>query len=150
VALYTQDYFWLPNGRILRMRFNVAPAFSSHANVQDVSVYGTTTGFRGRAFPGSTVAFDASWEYSATRKWVLALDATYRHAFNTRTTGMNVLQGGTGIRLNSGSIDALGFAPAIEYSWKSNLGVLLGTRVIPASHNTSLTVTPAIAINYVH
>jgi len=44
----------------------------------------------------------------------------------------------------------LGFAPAIEYSWKPNLGVLLGMRVIPPSHNTNPTITPAVAINFVH
>jgi hypothetical protein len=43
-----------------------------------------------------------------------------------------------------------GFAPAIEYSWKPNLGVLLGARVIPASHNIHATITPAVAINFVH
>jgi hypothetical protein len=26
----------------------------------------------------------------------------------------------------------------------------VGTRVIPASHNTSATVTPVVAINFVH
>jgi hypothetical protein len=53
------------------------------------------------------------------------------------------------IELNSGSSEALGLAPAIEYSWKSNLGVLLGVRVIAAGRNTAATVSPAVAINMV-
>jgi hypothetical protein len=61
-AFYSQTFFWLPNGRILRMRFNVAPAFSRGVNVQDVSVYGTSAGFRGHAKPGQSVFFDAAWE----------------------------------------------------------------------------------------
>jgi hypothetical protein len=32
---------------------------------------------------------------------------------------------------------------------KPTLGVLLGTRVIPASHNTHATITLAVAINFV-
>ncbi len=151
LALYTQTYFWLPNRRILRMRFNASQSFSRSVNVEDVSVYGTETGFRGQAKPGSSSYVDASWEYSLTRRWVLALDATYRHSWNTHTTGYNILDPTpASIQLNSGSSDALGFAPAIEYSWKPNLGVLLGTRVIPSSHNTNATVTPAVAINFVH
>lgn len=155
LALYSQTYFWLPNGRLLRMRLNVSPAFSNNVNVEDVSIYGTGAGFRGHAKPGSSFLVDASWEYSLTRRWVLALDATYRHNGNTRVTGYNILdpnsvQNPSSIRLDSGSSEAFGFAPAIEYSWRPNLGVLLGTRVIPAAHNTHATITPAVAINFVH
>jgi hypothetical protein len=53
------------------------------------------------------------------------------------------------IRLNTGFSNAIGFAPAIEYSWNSKFGVLLGTRVIAAGRNTPATITPAIAINIV-
>lgn len=153
LALYTQTYFWLPNGRILRMRFDASQAFSSNVNVEDASVYGTMAGFRGNAKPGSSFLADSSWEYSAKRKWVLALDVTYRHNWNTRVTGYDVNSASgqnPNVLLNSGSAEVFAFAPAVEYSWKPNLGVLLGTRVIPASHNTNATVTPAVAINYVH
>ena len=155
LAVYSQTYFWLPNGRILRMRFNLSRAFSSHVNVEDVSVYGTGAGFRGRAKPGRPFFADAAWEYSLTRRWVLALDVTYRHDGNTSVRGYDVLAPGSvrnpaSIRLNTGSSDALGFAPAIEYNWKPNLGILLGTRLIPATHNTHASITPAVAINFVH
>ncbi len=150
LALYSQTYLWLPNGRILRMRFDVSQAFSNNVNVEDVSVYGTAAGFRGHAKPGPSFLVDPAWEYSVTRSWVLALDATYRHNWNTRVTGYNSLQNPSSILLNSGSSEVFAFAPAIEYSWKPTLGVLLGTRVIPATHNTHATITPAVAINFVH
>jgi hypothetical protein len=155
LALYLQTYFWVPNGRILRMRFDVSQAFSNNVNLQDASVYGTAAGFRGSAKPGNSFLADSSWEYSLTRSWVLALDATYRHNWNTRVAGYDVLdphsaQNPSSIRLDSGSSEVLAFAPAIEYSWKPNLGVLLGTRVIPSTHNTHASITPAVAINFVH
>lgn len=154
LALYSQTYFWLPNGRILRMRFNVSQSLSSAVKVEGVSVYGTGTGFHGHARPGSAFFVDAAWEYSLTRRWVLALDATYRQQGNTRIAGydspnpvaVETLQNAL---MNSGSSDAFGFAPAIEFSWKPNLGVLLGTRVIALGHNTATTITPALAINFV-
>jgi hypothetical protein len=149
-AFYSQTFFWLPNGRILRMRFNVAPSFSRSASVQDVSVYGTSAGFRGQAGPGPSVFVDAAWEYSVTKHWVLALDATYRHQGNTPVTGYNISDPTEAVRLNSGSTDAFGLAPAIEYNWKSNIGILLGARLIPAGRNTAVTITPAIAVNFVH
>jgi hypothetical protein len=155
LAFYSQTYFWLPNHRILRTRFNVSEAFSNNVSIQDVSVYGTEAGFRGHAKPGNSLFIDSSWEYSLTRSWVLALDLTYRHQSDTLVTGYNILEPNSipnppSIRQNSGPSDAFGLAPAIEYSWKSSIGVLLGARVIPAGRNTAATVTPAIAINFVH
>lgn len=149
-SFYSQTFFWLPNGRILRMRFNVVPSLSRSVSVQDVSVYGTSAGFRGLARPGPSVFVDAAWEYSVTKRWVLALDATYRRQGNTAVNGYNVSDPGQPIRLNSGPVDAFGLAPAIEYNWKSNLGVLVGTRLIPVGRNTSATITPALAVNFVH
>jgi hypothetical protein len=82
---------------------------------------------------------------------VLALDAVYRRQGNTAVTGYNVFDPiRSPLRLNSGTSDAFQLAPAVEYNWKRNIGVLLGTRLIPAGHNTPATITPAIAINYVH
>jgi hypothetical protein len=150
VALNNQTYFWLRNGRILRMRFDVSQSLSSYANVEGASVYGTISGFQGHAKPGASSFMDAAWEYSLTRKWVLALDATYRHTGNTRVTGVDAGETPPNIKINSGSSDAVGFAPAIEYNWKSTLGVLLGMRVIAIGHNTATTITPAIALNFVH
>jgi len=151
LALYSQTYFWLPNHRILRMRFNVSQALSKNVSVQDISVYGTAEGFRGHASPGSTGLVDASWEYSVTRSWVLALDAVYRHQTDTRVVGQNTLVPNSPIiRTDLGTTDAFALAPALEYSWKPSIGVLLGVRLIPVGRNTPATITPAIAINYVH
>jgi hypothetical protein len=155
LQLNSQMYFWLPNGRILRMRFDIAQAFSSHASVNGVSVYGTDAGFRGNAKPGSAFSADASWEYSVTRNWVLAFDLTYSHDRNTSITGVDRLDSNglpypSSVRLNSGSSVAFGFAPAIEYNWNSNVGVLFGTRVIVGGHNTTTMLTPAMALNIVY
>lgn len=150
LALYTQAFLWMPSGRILRARFNVAPALSRTANVEDVSVYGTSQGFRGRAKPGNSIFIDAAGEYSLTQRWVLALDATWRNQENTRITGYNLSDPTQSVVLNSGSSRAFGLAPAFEYNFNSRVGVILGVRLFPAGRNTSNSLTPAIAVNIVH
>jgi hypothetical protein len=155
LAIYTQTYLWMPNRRILRMRFNLSQAFSREVSVEGVSVYETGADFRGHANPGTSSLVDASWEYSVTRRWVVALDATYRYTANTRVIGNNIsgpsgAQNPDSVLVNLGSAETSGFAPAVEYSWKSTIGVIVGTRVIPGGHNTPMTITPAIAINIVH
>jgi hypothetical protein len=152
VALYTQKYFWLPNGRIMRMRMNVSESYSGRATIEDESVYGTEQGFRGTATPGRVLFLNGAWEYSLTRNWVLALDATYRHAGSTEVAGYRSVPGGilSPTVTASGISDAVGLAPAIEYNVTGNFGVLFGARVIAAGRNTSASITPAIAFNIVH
>lgn len=151
-----QTYLWVPNGRILRLRLNLTASFSGSTDVHGVSVYGTGDSFRGRARPGNSYGIDLAAEYSVTNRWVLALDALYNHNGNTRVAGSDFIDPFGGpplprdLRMNSGTSDYWGLAPAVEYNWSPNIGVLLGTRVIFGGHRTPSSVTPAIALNYVH
>jgi hypothetical protein len=151
VQLNTQTYFWVPNGRILRMRFNIGRSVSRSTRVDNVSVYGTPAGFRGYARSGDSFAVNAAWEYSLTQHWVLAFDLAYRHMLGARVHGA-ISVAGTSMQLiyRARSSESFAFAPAIEYNWRSNLGVLVGVRVFTGGHNNPTTVTPAIALNYVH
>lgn len=149
-----QTYFWMPNGRILRMRLNLARTVAGHADVDGVSVYGTGRDFHGRARPGNALTMDLAWEYSLVRSWVLALDLTYAHTRSTHVTGYDTTNvGGLAysmpFRAIAGSASSFGLAPAIEYNWSPNVGVLLGTRVIFGGQRVTTTVTPAVALNMV-
>jgi hypothetical protein len=110
VALRSQYYWWMPNGRIMRTRFHVSYAAGA---TRDVS------------------AVNSSLEYSVTRNWVLALDLVYQHDDNE----------------DSESAWRFGVAPAIEYNWNSNVGVIVGARRFVAGRNSTATVTPMVAIN---
>lgn len=148
LAVYSQYYLWLPNGRITRTRFNVSYAISDDVRVRDVSVYGTGAGFRGIAEPGDVLTVNSSWEYSITSNWVLALDFVYQHEDNTRLRG-SVAGESVEIREDFGSAWRLGIAPAVEYNWSSRVGLIVGARWFGAGKNTGATVTPAIALNMV-
>jgi hypothetical protein len=151
LSWYSQDYLWLPNGRILRVRLDLTYALSSSASVADVSVYGTSAGFRGRAQPGDSFTADAAAEYSLTRRWVLATDLVYVNNASTRLIGSNALSGGgtTPVNLQSGWSDYFAVAPAVEFNWSSRAGVIFGARIFVAGRNTPASVTPAAAINLV-
>jgi hypothetical protein len=154
LSVYSQDYLWMPNGRILRVRLDLTYQASAAAGVQDASVYGTSNGFRGRVYPGDAATVDFAAEYSLTRSWVLAMDLVYQHADSTRVAGIQPQLPGTGALMNfeqaSGASASLGFAPAVEYSWSSRAGVIAGVRIIPTGRNVTTSITPAIAINLVY
>jgi len=153
LALYSQYYFWMPNGRILRSRFNVSYALSDDVDVEDVSVYGTRTGFRGSARPGDVFTINSSWEYSITRQWVFAIDFIYQHDASTRLAGaqMDPVSGSTErVNENFGSAWRFGVAPALEYNFTSRIGIIAGARWFAAGRNTSATITPVVAVNMVY
>jgi hypothetical protein len=136
LALYSQYFFWMPTGRILRTRLDLSYSISGSANLRDVSVYGTAQGFRGRARPGNSAIVNAAGEYSLTRNWVLALDVVYEHDSNTHVSGLGVPQSsaGTGsppaaVELNSGPGHTWSLAPAIEYNFTSRVGVIAGAKL---------------------
>jgi Putative MetA-pathway of phenol degradation len=149
LAVYSQDYFWMPNGRILRARLDVTYAVSSSVDVRDQSVYGTPYGFSGQAYPGDSFTADAAAEYSLTRNWVLALDVVYQHDETTRVSGTVPGASPAGFQSSSGSSYSIGFAPAVEYNWTARVGAIFGVRIIELGRNTATTVTPAIALNMV-
>jgi hypothetical protein len=139
LSLYSQEYFWLSTGRILRMRLDLSYSLSSRVGLQGVSVYGTGAGFSGHAQPGDSFTGDVSWEYSLTRNWVLAFDVVYERDASTTVTGSYAA--------SSGDSWSLGLAPAIEYNFNSRIGIIAGTRIIPTGRNSSISVTPVAAIN---
>lgn len=153
VSLYSQYYFWMPNGRILRTRLDLSRAFSNSPDLEDVSVYGTEQGFRGRAEPGDSFVADLAFEYSATRNWVLALDLVYGRSESTRVSGFYPASGVrplTPVDVESGSSRTVYVAPAIEYNFNGNVGVIVGARFTQSGRNSTASFTPVAAINLVY
>ncbi len=146
LSVYSQQYFWMPNGRILRARLDLTYALSSSASLSGENAYATPAGFHGQATPGDSATIDAAAEYSITREWVAALDVVYQHNDSTHVHG-SVPDGL--FAADSGSSYSLGFAPALEYNWSARAGVLLGVRIIQIGRNTSASITPAVAVNLV-
>jgi hypothetical protein len=147
VGLNSQTYFWTPNGRILRTRLNLAYTRSGHAKVDGMSVYGTSAGFSGRARPGDSFNVDLAFEYSITRQWVAALDLAYQRDAATTVSGVD--GAGAAYDRRTPVSQALILAPAVEYNFSPALGVIAGARIIPAGRNTTASMTPVIAVNYV-
>jgi len=147
LGVNSQTYFWTPNGRILRTRLNLAYTVSGHADVEGVSVYGTPTGFDGRAKPGDSFNVDLAFEYSITRQWVAALDLAWQRDASTKVSGVD--GAGVAYARRSPVSQALILAPAVEYNFSPAVGVIMGARIVPAGRNVTASVTPVIAVNYV-
>jgi len=145
IGVNVQQYFLLPNGRLLRGRINVLKNFPLRTNVSGRSTYGTGPDFRGHARPGSKTSVIVGAEYSLTNEWVLALDVERDQWGRTKVTGRDT-PGGPVIRRTSPRSWNIGVAPAVEYNWSPRAGAIFGVWIVPKGHNTRSSVTPAIAI----
>jgi len=144
IGLYAQRSDVMPNGHIVRTRINLNYTMPHDTHLHDRSVYGTPAGFRGTAHPGDNVLADLSIEYSLTRSWVLATDLFARRTGAGDVAGQTA--GAPWSRRLPRQLRA-GIAPAVEYSWNANRGVLLGVRRIFPGHNAAPSWTPAVAFN---
>jgi hypothetical protein len=145
VGINVQQYFLLPNDRLLRGRINVLHTFPFGADVSDRSVYGTGPGFRGHARPGSRTTIIAALEYSITSEWVVALDLEADLIGRTRVAGRD--DGEPLLKERFPKSWNVGFAPAVEYNWSDTSGILIGVWIVPKGHHAPASVMPAIAIS---
>ena len=145
LSWYNQTYFWAPTGRIIRARLDFTWSTSARTPIEGVSVFGTPAGFRGAGKPGEGLLSILAFEYNVSRHWVAAVDFADNRFASTSVDG--AVAGATW-RANSGWGDVRFVAPAVEYNWNGNVGLIVGARVPVGGRNTSTGVTPVAALNY--
>lgn len=148
--LFSQHYVWLPNGRPLRWRANVAYSPSpDRITVRGVSVYGTPADFRGHVRLGDSVGLSTSVEYSIDEHWALALDVAYDRYSSSRLVG--VQRSGTEIVESINRLDparsVYSLAPALQYNFSDRVGLIAGVHFSVAGKHNDAFVAPQVAVN---
>jgi hypothetical protein len=111
----------------LNIRTFLGYQLSTVVHVSDVNTYGGAKGCRGKVRPGNNFSADLGIEYSLTQRWVAALDAVYTATNRTKFHGnAGTLPNGDPSSVGGGYSDNLSFAPAIEYNWNPNVGLIVG------------------------
>ena len=113
-------------------------------NVSDVSVYGTATGFRGHVTLGTSGQIGFAGGYALDQRWVLALDLVDTYSNGFRLNGVDV----TNVVVDTrGSIQSsFALAPAVEYNWSADAGLIFGVELTAAGRNTPSYIAPQIAV----
>lgn len=144
-AIYAQRSFVLPNRHILRGRINVSLSLASSTSVKGRSIFGTDEKFVGRASTGAAVTVINSWEYSLSRRVALAVDLVVRRNGKLRVDGSS-----GGVPLPTTYVapsTSYAVAPAVEYSFSPNVGIIGGIRYARGSQPGSGSITPITALN---
>lgn len=114
-------------------------------SVHDISVYGTSQGFRGKAAPGVKAKYGFGMGYGLNQRCVLALDLLQGYANGLRLNGTDAA--GAPVNTRAGSSTTVSIAPAIEYNWSGRLGIIGGVEFSAAGRNSTSYVSPQLALS---
>lgn len=148
-GLGMQQVVWLPNGRPLRWRgqLSASPA-PARVAINDHSVYGTPAGFRGNVAPGSLIGLSAAGEYSFSSQWVGVFEFTVSRQSDRQLSGYAPGADGSMQRIDErrpGSRNVT-LAPAVQYHFSPNVGLIAGVEFTVAGRNTGSYINPQVAL----
>lgn len=114
----------------LNTRLFVGYTVSTPVTVHGFNSYGGGYGTKGRVHPGGSFEIDLGLEVALTQNWVLANDLVYTFQNATHFSGNpgTATPGGAVASVGGPYSDNLSLAPAIEYNFSPNLGLLFGTQ----------------------
>jgi hypothetical protein len=140
------------NFHFLTFRFCVGYEFGTSVNVHGMSAYvgapdiDGIKGTRGKVYPGNVFYIETGLEYSLTHHWALAMDIAYQHVNRTRFKGYTP----PGSKVGYPSTEQLSLAPAIEYNFNANVGIIAGPWFSVTGRNTNFTfnfISWVLAVN---
>lgn len=125
----------------LEARLFSAYRIGTPASVKGLSVYGGDRTTRGVAYPGDIFLTDASIEYNFTQNWGFACDFNYQHRNRSRFSGK------TEIDATLPSSERFSIAPALEYNFSENLGIIGGLWCSIIGRNTPQFFNGMLSLN---
>jgi len=133
----------------LRTRLALAGGYAQDVTVRGFNAYGGGAGAVGKVAPGNNYSADLAFEYSLTQHWVPVFEMLYA---NSKATGFS---GNPGLSA-SGAVGGVGggggsqisLAPAIEYNFNGNIGIIGGVWFSVTGKPSSQFTAYTIALNY--
>lgn len=128
--------------RYFRLRWSIESiVYTSIVHIQGISSYGGNPNTRGKVHPGRTYTCYLSGEYTMTHHWVFAFDTQYIYAGKDHFSGR---RGGPD-RVGESPSHQISFAPAIEYNYNMNFGIIGGAWFTLAGKNSTQFATGVIS-----
>ncbi len=121
---HIEDFHYVEFRGLAEYRFGVP------VSVKGVNAYGGDKNTKGTVYPGNYLTLNTGIQYNFTRHWAFACDFRYSHNHKDRFSG----RGSKNTKHPSSEV--LSLAPAIEYNFSQNLGVIGGVWFSLIGRNT--------------
>ena len=143
-------WWWLAHP--MAFRLSLEYSLPSHVSVKGFNAYGGGYDTNGKVHPGQTFSADFGYEFSFTQNWALALDIVYNYSLKTTFDGYpgRVSQDVQAPLASVGGPynDQLSVAPAVEYNWNENLGVIVGAWFTLWGRNSTAFASGVFSVTY--
>ena len=132
---------WRIKQLYMRGRFTLSYTIPRSVKVAGTSVYSVDPTTLGKVDLGNHFNVSLAGELALTQKIVPALDITYTHSDRKSFNGV-----GTFVKTQSSELVTV--APALEYNFSANLGLIAGAWFTVAGRNTADFTSYVVALNY--
>lgn len=147
VRLVIGRTFQMGCSHFLATRFNLSYHLPTPVHVKGLNSYGGGPHTKGKVFPGQFFISLLGLEWSFTQHWVLACDLEYTHINKTRFKRDRGRLNGIPHSIDTTSKEQISIAPAIEYNFNHNIGIIAGCWFTIAGRNTPAFASGVISLN---
>ncbi|MBI3901151.1 MAG: hypothetical protein HY324_03250 [Chlamydiia bacterium] len=151
LSLALGNVLYLGSGHFLEYRVFFNYDFPAPVHVKGFNYYGGGYGADARIFPGQNMTCVLSAEVNVTQNIAFAFDCVGEFASRDTYTGdVGALPNGEFAPLGFHSSTQLSLAPAIEYNWSNNMGIIGGAWFTIAGRNCDAFEGGVIAFNLLY
>jgi len=144
LGLVWGNLVYLGKGHFFNARLSIQYLLPAPVHVKNLNAYGGGPGTRGIVYPAQNFQIDVGTELTLTKNWVFAMDIVGNWAGKTR------FKGKTSLSNTAPSSVQFSLAPAIEYNWSANIGIIFGPWFTVAGRNAVKFTDGIVAFNYYH
>lgn len=149
LALNFQHLATLFKTHYLRTRLSLSHIYYSPVDVHGFNSYGGTITTNGTIASGTENDADLAFEFTLTQHWVAVMEAYVSRGQSTQFNGnfgIGPIDDPENLTIKGGYSEA-GLAPALEYNFSPNVGLIGGVWFPVKGRNTSHYMTYALALN---
>ncbi|MBI2810792.1 MAG: hypothetical protein HYX67_08200 [Candidatus Melainabacteria bacterium] len=150
VGLTMSRLYWLGGHHYFAPRFNIQYTFPTPVHVRNYNAYGGGRHTSGKVYPGQQLVVQFGFEITMSQRWAFANDIQYQHFNKTRFSGQKGATNGVPNNVGFPSSEQWSLAPALEYNWNTNIGIIAGPWFTFAGRNTLEFAQAVIAFNIYH
>lgn len=125
----------------LSLRLFLSSGFGTPVKVKGFNAFGGDPTTKGKVYVGPTLAAFFGAEYTLTENWALALDIAAQYSDSDRFRGTTVVPSNFPPAVN------ISMAPALEYNFNENIGIISGCWFSLAGRNSNQFTSFATAVN---
>ncbi|KTD23681.1 hypothetical protein E3983_06595 [Legionella israelensis] len=132
----------------LRTRLSLNHIYASKVKIHGLSTYGGAVNTNGRIRPGNFSSIDLAGEFTLTQHWVAVMEGFAAYRQGTQFKGFRgTTATGMPASIGHGTVQFISLAPAIEYNFNANYGIIAGVWFDLKGKETVKFVSPMVAFN---